>query len=52
MHISQTSWRATIARHQNASALRAIWQLINTGVPYLGLWYLMYLAQSVSWWLS
>jgi omega-6 fatty acid desaturase (delta-12 desaturase) len=33
-------------------AWRAIWQMLNTLVPYAGLWYLMYLSLSVSAWLT
>jgi omega-6 fatty acid desaturase (delta-12 desaturase) len=45
------AWREIVARYQKASAGRAVWQLVNTLVPYLGLWYLMYLWLDVSYWL-
>ncbi|MFO1488580.1 MAG: fatty acid desaturase [Verrucomicrobiota bacterium] len=44
-------WREVVARYQNSSAPRAIWQLVNTLIPYAGLWYLMYVCQKISWWL-
>lgn len=45
-------WKEIVARYQKPSAGRAIWQLVNTLVPYAGLWWLMYLSLSVSWWLA
>jgi acyl-lipid omega-6 desaturase (Delta-12 desaturase) len=29
-----------------------MWQIVNTLVPYAGLWYLMYLSLALSWWLT
>lgn len=46
------SWKTIVARYQRPSTRRATWQLINTLVPYAGLWCLMYLALKVSWWLT
>jgi omega-6 fatty acid desaturase (delta-12 desaturase) len=31
--------------------LRAVWQLVNTLVPYVAVWYLMYLCVAISYWL-
>jgi len=41
-----------MSRHQKPSSKRAIWQIINSIVPYLGLVVLMYLALQVSFWLT
>ena len=46
-----TDWKKIVVRYQLPSTGRAIWQLINTLVPYVGLWYLMYLSLAVSYWL-
>jgi len=51
---SETSvpkWKEIVARYQKPSIGRAVWQLVNTLVPYAILWGLMYLCLSVSWWL-
>jgi len=40
-----------VTRYQKASTRRAVWQMINTIGPYLGLWVLMYLCLDVSYWL-
>jgi acyl-lipid omega-6 desaturase (Delta-12 desaturase) len=44
-------WKKIVARYQTPSIGRAIWQIINTLVPYVALWYLMYLSLAVSYWL-
>ena len=45
------SWKEVVARYQKPSIGRAVWQIVNTLVPYIGLWYLMYLSLPVSYWL-
>ena len=46
------AWKAIVAKYQKPAAGRAIWQLLNTLVPYAALWYLIYLSLKVSWWLA
>src|SRR5580765_7432758 len=46
-----TLWKHLIAKYQQPSTPRAVWQMLNTLVPYAGLWYLMYLSLAISWWL-
>jgi omega-6 fatty acid desaturase (delta-12 desaturase) len=43
--------RTLVAAFQNSSAGRARWQLINSFIPYFALWYAMFRAQAVSYWL-
>jgi acyl-lipid omega-6 desaturase (Delta-12 desaturase) len=45
-------WKPIVARYQKPSLGRALWQAVNTLVPYAALWYLMYLCLAVSWWLT
>src|SRR3974390_792400 len=45
-------WKRIVARYQKPAPWRAVWQLVNTLVPYGALWYLMYLSLSVSIWLT
>ena len=50
--VSKTAeWRKIVVRFQAPSTWRAVWQLANTLIPYAGLWYLMYLSLSISYWL-
>ncbi len=44
-------WKEIVAKYQQPSTPRAVWQIVNTLVPYAALWYLMYLSLAVSWWL-
>jgi len=44
-------WKEIVAKYQKPSTGRALWQIINTVVPYGMLWYLMYLCLPISWWL-
>jgi len=46
-----SAWKEIVARYQRSSTGRGIWQIVNTFVPYAALWYLMYLAVDISWWL-
>jgi omega-6 fatty acid desaturase (delta-12 desaturase) len=45
-------WKRIVARYQKPSTLRAAWQIINTVVPFVALWVLMYFTISISWWLT
>jgi acyl-lipid omega-6 desaturase (Delta-12 desaturase) len=49
--INPAEWRQIVARFQQPSTPRALWQIINTLVPFAALWYLMYLSRAISWWL-
>lgn len=49
---SNQAWKEIVARYQNPSLKQAVWQIINTLVPYAALWYLMYLAMFISLWLA
>src|SRR3954470_6773132 len=46
------NWKQIVARYQKPSVPRAIWQLVNTIVPFVALWVLMYFTMSISWWLT
>src|SRR6476469_8818879 len=48
---NNTLWKNLIAKYQQPSTPRAVWQIVNTLVPYALLWYLMYLSLAISWWL-
>jgi len=52
MFPNQETWKQAVARYQKPSTARASWQLVNTVVPYVLIWYLMYCSLAVSWWLT
>lgn len=47
-----SAWKEIVARYQTPSIRRGLWQIVNTVVPYVALWFLMYFTLSVSWWLT
>jgi acyl-lipid omega-6 desaturase (Delta-12 desaturase) len=49
--IDRAAWREIVARYQKSSARRALWQLVNTLVPYAALWVFIYWSLQVSVWL-
>ena len=46
------AWKQIVAKYQKPAIARGVWQIVNTLVPYAALWYLMYLTQKVSFWLT
>ena len=46
------AWKEIVAKYQKPSTWRALWQVVNTLVPYAALWYLMHLSLAVSWWIA
>jgi len=50
--VDVAAWKKIVAKYQEPSTLRALWQIIDTLVPYAVLWYLMYWSLAVSWWLT
>jgi omega-6 fatty acid desaturase (delta-12 desaturase) len=49
--VDNAAWKAIVTKYQESSTRRALWQIVNTVVPYAGLWYLMHLCLAISWWL-
>jgi acyl-lipid omega-6 desaturase (Delta-12 desaturase) len=45
-------WKGIVAKYQQPSVARASWQIVNTLVPYVLLWFLMYRTLAISWWLT
>lgn len=49
---SIAEWKEIVAKFQEPSLIRAVWQLVNTLGLYFLCWYFIYLSRSVSWWLT
>ena len=49
--VDNAAWKEIVLKYQKPSLWRALWQIINTIIPFGVVWYLMYLALPVSWWL-
>src|SRR5689334_13703374 len=46
------SWQQMVAKYQNPSLQRSLWQVANTLIPYFGLLTLMYVSLAYSYWLA
>lgn len=45
-------WQKAVARYRRPSFWRSVWQMVDTLIPYAGLWYLMYRSLTVSYWIT
>lgn len=46
------SWIELVSKYQVPSNIKSIWQLANSFLPFVVLWYLMYLSLGVSYWIT
>jgi omega-6 fatty acid desaturase (delta-12 desaturase) len=46
------NWTKIIGKYNKPSAAKSWWQIINSVVPYLGLWVLMIYSLEISYWLT
>ena len=46
------AWKEMVAQYQTPVATHSLWQVVNTLVPYVVLWYLMYRSLAISYWLT
>ena len=45
-------WKEVVAKYQKPAIGRGVWQTLNTLVPYVGLWVLIYFSLKLTWWLT
>jgi acyl-lipid omega-6 desaturase (Delta-12 desaturase) len=50
--LTAVSWRDLVNPYQTPEVRRSVWQIINTLIPFLAMWYLLYQSLSVSYWLT
>ncbi len=46
------SWRDLVKPYQTPEVWRSLWQIANSLIPFLVMWYLLYRSLSVSYWLT
>ena len=46
------NWHNIVKKYQIPNTKIAIWQMITTFLPFVGLWILMYFSLSISYWLT
>jgi omega-6 fatty acid desaturase (delta-12 desaturase) len=47
-----SDWRSVVARYNFPDNRQSIWQLINSVVPFIGIWILMYYSLEWSYWIT
>ena len=52
MTTEKFKWQAVVARYAHAETWRSIWQVINSLVPFIVMWYLMYRSVEIGYWLT
>lgn len=50
--VEPMAWKEIVAKYEQPALGRSIWQIVNTFVPYVGIWCLMYWTMQVSFWLT
>lgn len=49
---TSAAWKSLVAKYQSSHTWKSVWQLCNSLVPFLSLWYVMYLSLEVGYWLT
>ena len=49
--IARPDWQKLVAPYARADLRSGIWQMVNSVLPFLALWPLMFWAYRISWWL-
>ena len=49
---ARPAWAEAVARYQTPIAWKSIWQIVNSFIPFVAVWYLAYRALAVSYWLT
>ena len=52
MNINNIQWRPVVAKYARPDLWRSIWQVVNTLIPYLVLFYLSMRSLEISFWLT
>jgi omega-6 fatty acid desaturase (delta-12 desaturase) len=48
----KATWNALVAKYQLPDTRQSVWQVCNTFIPFMLLWYVMYLSLDYSYWLT
>lgn len=52
MEGENNNWREVVKRYNKPDPRKSIWQIVNSLVPYIILWYLMYLSLEISYFIT
>ncbi|HEV2379813.1 MAG TPA: fatty acid desaturase [Terriglobia bacterium] len=50
--INTLAWKDIVAKYQQPSLWRSVLQMVNSLLPYVALWILMYISLAVSYWIT
>jgi omega-6 fatty acid desaturase (delta-12 desaturase) len=50
--IDKINWQPIVKVYQGSDIKRSLWQVFNSLIPYIILWYLMYRSLEISYWLT
>ena len=51
-HSTDQDWIEVIKKYNTPDIRKSIWQLVNSFIPYVIIWYLMYLSLDISYWIT
>ena len=51
-HEQQGGWRKDLAPYERPRTRSSVWQILNTFIPFVTLWYAAYLGLSISYWIT
>lgn len=46
------AWRTVVSNYHHSDLWRSVWQVANTFIPYVILWYVMYRSLEISYWIT
>jgi len=49
---SDRSWESVIMKYNHPDLRKSVWQILNSVIPYLVIWYLMYRSLEYSYWIT
>ncbi len=52
MNLQNTRWQAVVAKYAFPETWRSIWQVLNSVIPFIVLWYVMYRSLEIGYWLT
>jgi omega-6 fatty acid desaturase (delta-12 desaturase) len=52
MRTQKFKWQGIVSKYAYPETWRSLWQVCNSVIPFLGMWYLMYRSLAIGYWLT
>jgi len=52
MSTQKFRWQGVVSKYAYPETWRSVWQVFNSVIPFIGMWYLMYRSLAVGYWLT